>query len=96
MNSTDLHIKYHMETGEWHQWQERSTGQFHDTDHYSREYAKWLEELVLGLLKQKNKNKLLNDLLEEVENELEEAYEKIEELEEEIETLHEKNAGADL
>jgi type IV secretory pathway VirB4 component len=85
MNSTDLHIKYHMETGEWHQWGPRSTGQFHDTDHYSREYATWLEENYLKLLNEKIEN---IGLLEHVEKELEDATEYVNSLEEEIEDLN--------
>lgn len=47
MNSTDLHIQYHNETGEWHEWWSRATGQYHSMKNYSREYALWLEEKLL-------------------------------------------------
>lgn len=84
MNSTDLHIKYHMDTGEWHEWCERYTGKFHSMENYSREYAKWLEEQYLELF---NNHIDQTEVIEKVEEELEEAYEKIDSLEEEISDL---------
>lgn len=85
-NTTDLHIQYHMETGDWHEWRERYTGQFHSTENYSREYAKWIEEKYLELLNnQKNQ-----------EEEIDECNRKIEELENEVEFLYEEQAGEDI
>lgn len=86
MNSTDLHIKYRMETGEDHQWAERSTNQFHGMENYSREYATWLEEQYLKLFNnQKNQ-----------EEEIEECNDLIKELQDEVDFLYEEQAGADI
>ena len=45
INSTDLHILFNKETGEYFQYS-RFDG-YHSTEGYSREYAKWLEERYL-------------------------------------------------
>jgi chromosome segregation ATPase len=102
-NSTDLHIQYHMETGESHQWLERGTGAFHTMDWYSREYALWLEERLLAKRKHTDTIEELQELLEYAEQEVQNANREIANLEEreailedEIEALHESNAGADL
>jgi hypothetical protein len=84
-NSTDLHIQYKMETGEWHQWEERSTGQLHSQVWYSREYALWLEEKLLEKLQIEDHTKELNELLEYANSELEGAYLAIDLLEDEKE-----------
>ena len=65
INSTDLHIEYRMETGEWFQWDERSTGQFHSKEWYSREYALWLEEKLLAKHKHQE---TVEELLETIQN----------------------------
>jgi len=64
-NSTDLHIQYKMETGEWHQWEERSTGEFHSQLWYSREYALWLEE---KLLEKRKHQETVEELLIRIQN----------------------------
>jgi len=80
MNTTDLHIQYHMETGKDHQWHYWSTEQFHSTENYSREYASWMEEKYSELINTSN------DQFSEIEKlkaELDAAHEKINSLEEE-------------
>lgn len=53
MNTTDLRLKYHMETGEnpeWgHDW--ANSGIFHKEEaKLDRDYALWLEEQLLNFL----------------------------------------------
>ena len=93
INSTDLHIKYKMNTGQWYQWEGKNTNTFHSLESYSREYCKWIEEEHLQLLNETNNYK---ELLEYVESELEEATETISDLNNKIECLREIAAGADL
>ena len=54
--STDLHIEYKLDTGKEHQWPygPQYTGKFRNTEGYSREYAKWLEEQLIELLNKNN------------------------------------------
>lgn len=85
MNSTDLHIKYHMETGEDHQWWARSTGQFHSTENYSREYATWLEEQLLEELKKKKNVEALEEEVIYLQNTVDELEDKNTELNNEVE-----------
>jgi len=58
-NTTDLHIQYHIETGEWHEWRERYSGRFQSEENYSREYAKWIEEKYLELRTLEESQKIL-------------------------------------
>ena len=55
-NSTDLHIKYKLETGEDFQWNSDYSG-YHSTEGYSREYCKWIEEQYVKLLNEKEQIK---------------------------------------
>ncbi len=54
--SSDLHMRYKRETGEWYQYTENSmfSGHYNSTDGYSREYGEWLEEKLLEVLNQLN------------------------------------------
>lgn len=81
-NSTDLHIQYHMETGEDHQWWARSTGSFHSMENYSREYAKWLEEKLLEKREHTDSIENLHELLDYAETEIQNANREIADLEE--------------
>jgi hypothetical protein len=100
MNTTDLHIQYHMETGKDHQWRYRSTGQFHSTENYSREYASWMEEKYLELINTSNDQsseieKLKEEFwIEEKYSELintsNDQFSEIEKLKAELEAAHEK------
>jgi len=95
-NSTDLHIQYHMETGKWHEWEERYTGHFHSTENYSREYAKWLEEKYLEKIDKEEHLQELEETIENLNDEVQYWIDEHNNLGEEIEDLHQANAGADL
>ena len=87
INSTDLHIQYRMETGEFFQWSSGSRydhagSGYHSTESYDRNYAKWLEEKLLEELQKKKDINELNQLLEYAEKELEDSAEAFNALEE--------------
>jgi chromosome segregation ATPase len=79
-----------METGEDHQWFERSTGQLHSMVWYSREYALWLEEKLLEKLQVEDHIKEINDLLEFADQELQDANREIANFEEKEATLEDQ------
>jgi hypothetical protein len=77
MTSTDLHIKYKMETGEYFQWKTKSepsdhsgTG-YNSEKGYTRNYAKWLEEKFLEEKRDTEKNiQDLNNRIQELEKQI--------------------------
>lgn len=95
INSTDLHIQHHMETGEWFQWynSKYNGNNFHGEDGYTYDYTRWLQEKYLELL---NTHVNQEKLIKEMDADLEDAAETINALEEEIEDLQQELAGEDL
>jgi len=97
-NSTDLHIRYKMETGEDFQWNpglrsDHGGSGYHSIEGYSRDYCKWVEDQFLELLEKLKKTKDSEELLEYAQRELEEAYSKIEWLEEQVDYYATRDGG---
>ena len=88
INSTELHIQYFMETGDFFQWESSVyySGKFTDERGYKYDYGKWLEEKYLDLL---NKCKDQSQKIKELE-------EINEHLEEEVDFYVEQQAKEDL
>lgn len=75
--ASDLHILYHMETGQHHSW---IMNGFHADTRYKNEYSTWLEEKFIELLSQKTD-------LNKIENENDELQSRIFDLEVELDDL---------
>jgi hypothetical protein len=71
INTTDLHIQHHMETGEWFQWDSSkyNNSNFHGEDGYTYDYTRWLEEKYINLLNNHvNQKEIIEKMGEELEN----------------------------
>lgn len=77
INTTDLHVRFRIETGEYHAY-DTEHGGFHKHSQYRKTYQHWLEE------------QLVNSLNEKVDKEnLQESFEQaIADLEDENQSLH--------